>query len=66
MYVAIGYAVGSDFGGFTMWSSLFAGTEVTALPAAATFRMLGLMNFPAAFLIDANCRWFATANAVSV
>ena len=49
-----------------MCSSLFAGTVVTAPPAAATLRMLGLMNFPAAFWIDAKCRWFAIANAVSV
>ena len=49
-----------------MCSSLFAGTEVTALPAAATFRMLGLMKFPAVFWIDAKRRWFAIANAVSV
>jgi hypothetical protein len=49
-----------------MCNSPFAGTFVTALPASATLRMLGLMKFPAAFLIDAKRSLFAIANAVSV
>ena len=35
MNVQIGYASGSDFGGLTMWSSLFAGTDLTVDAAAA-------------------------------
>src|SRR4051812_11740054 len=39
--VEIGYAVAAALGGFTMWSSLPAGTFLTVAPASATRRMLG-------------------------
>ena len=63
--MAIGYAVGSDFGGLTMCSSLFAGTDVTAPPQphVADARV---DEVPGAFWTDAKCRWFAIENAVSV
>ena len=57
----IGYASVADFGGFTMCSSLFAGTVVNAVAAASIRRRLGKRNFPALFRTAANLMWFLIA-----
>ena len=65
MNVQIGYASGSDFGGLTMCSSLFAGTVFTVAAAALIPRRPGVVNLPDAFLIDMNFSLFFSANATS-
>ena len=65
MNVQIGYASGSDFGGLTMCSSLFAGTVFTVAAAAVIPRSPGVVYLPEEFRTDMNFSWFFSAKATS-
>src|SRR5919198_5706934 len=64
--VQIGYASGCRFDGSTIEiPPLLGATLRIVLPAALIPFRPGSWNFPARFLIAANLKWFASANATS-